>query len=212
MKRSMVGLAGLALATIIAAVVIAASAGSGEGQQTDVRGQGDSEPILADDGATLAREPDGLRFRVEVPTPEPGSYEYPTADQRPGWSTAEAHPVVQVGAPEVFTLWVVIFNDPDNCTDDACDGDDFAEGAAARGGIYQGDGRVAHGDELELSGSIRLGQTPSTGAPLDNPIGAEVHLAIASHGKAAAGDDLWMQLNNPLGNPSLWWSAFFSNE
>ncbi len=211
MKWTLAGLAGLIAAVVTAAFVVS-TAGSAEGQQTDVRGQGNSEPVLAEDGATLTRATDGLRFRIRVPTPEPGSYEYATADQLAGWSGIETHPDVQVGAPEVFTVWMVIFNDPAQCTDGSCDGDDFAEGAAARGGIYQGDGRVADGDELELSGSVRLGQTPLTGAPLDDPLGADVHLLIASHGKAATGADHWTQLNSPLGNPSLWWGAFFLPE
>lgn len=215
MKWALAGLGGLVAAAAVAVAVVVWAGDSVEGQQTDVRGQGDSEPVLAEDGATMIRSGDGLRFRLAVPTPAAGSYEYPTADQLAPWSTVELHPDVQPGGPdepEVFTMWVVVFNHPERCTDEACDGDDFAEGAAAAGGIYQGDGRVADGDELELSASIRLGQPPLTGAPLEDPLGAEAHLLVASHGKVVTGTDHWIQLNSPLGNPSLWWGAFFSGE
>ncbi len=215
MKWALAGLAGLMVAAAGAVGAIVWTAESAVGEHTNVRGQGNSEPVLAEDGATMIRSGDGLRFRVTVPTPPPGSYEYPTADQLASWSTFESHPEVQPGGPdepEVFTMWVVVFNHPERCTDDACDGDDFAEGADAAGGIYQGDGRVADGDELDLSAAIRLGQTPLTGAPLENPLGAEAHVLVASHGKAVSGADHWIQLNSPLGNPSLWWGAFFSTE
>ncbi len=207
--------AGVVVVAAAVAFAVVATAGSSDGQQSDVAGQGGSDPLLAENGATLMRARDGLRFEVRVPTPDPGSYEYPTADQVAAWSPLQDHPVVSVGAdgePEVFTIWLVAFNHPDQCTDGECGGDDFSAGAAAAGGIYQGDGRVADGPELEMTGSIRLGQEPLTGAPLENPLGAEVHLLVAPHGRALTGPEHWMQLNSPLGNPSLWWAATFSPE
>lgn len=207
-------LAGIAVVAVIAAVLAALAVrrddGNGLWQAADVEGQGNTEPALASDGARLLRRDDGLSAVVEVPTPQPGSYDYPTNDMIP--PTVESHPPVSPGAadaPEVFTLWLFAFNDGSLCTDGQCDTDDLAPDAAARGGVYQLDGRIADGDTLRLEGSIRLGQQPPNGSPLDNPHGAEVHLAIAPHGRALSGTDGWTQLNTPIGNPTLWWGARF---
>ena len=40
-------------------------------------------------------------------------------------------------------------------------------------------------------------------------MGAEIHLGVASHGKALTGGDLFRQFNGPMGNPTLWWSTSF---
>ncbi len=184
---------------------------NGDVQRSGFPGQGGVEPALATDGAELERRDDGLIARVDIPTPEPGSYEYPTGDMVSPW--AEPHPPVSPGAanaPEVFTLWLIVFNDPESCTNDQCDADDTAADAAARGGVYQVDGRVADGGSMSFVGNIRVGQQPAVGSPLDNPTGADVHLAIAPHGRALSGADGWRQLNGPVGNPTLWWTAEFS--
>lgn len=206
-------IAGIAVfAGIVALVLVLALQGEGVdgGERADIGSQdGDSEPLGAD-AAVLARAMDGIRVEVVVPTPIPGSYEYPTGDMVP--PNAEPHPPVVQGTtdePEVFTLWFFVFNHPELCTDESCDVDDLDVNAPAKGGVFQADGRIADGDVLDLVGSVRLGQTPSTGSSLENPIGAEIHVAIAPHGKALSGPDLYRQLNGALGNPSLWWAASF---
>ena len=102
------------------------------------------------------------------------------------------------------------FNQPWRCTDGECDTDDIGEGAAAQGGIYQVDGRLATDDVVAFGGTIRVGQSPDNGAPLFNPIDAEVHVAVAAHGRVLSGPDLWRQLNGAVGDPTLWWSAAFT--
>jgi len=211
MKWVLAGITGLVVILVIAVVVVVVSSdGDDVAQHADFGGQGGEGQPLAMGGAQLLRSPDGLRVQVIVPTPEPGSYEYPTGDMvGPG---VAAHPDVaegEPGEPEVFTMWVFVFNNPDLCTDDSCDTDDLEEDALARGGAFQADGRIADGDELDLVGSVRLGQIASKGSPLENPLGAEVHLAIAPHGAALTGSDLDRQLNGPIGNPTLWWGAPF---
>ncbi len=205
----------LLLLFFVVLVLPALTSESNDGVQTsDVSGQGGAEPALATDGAQLERRDDGLVVRIDVPTPEPGSYEYPTGDMVSPW--AEPHPPVSPGAanaPEVFTVWMIVFNDPTSCTDDQCDVDDTAADARARGGVYQLDGRVADEKSMSFFGNIRVGQQTETGSPLDNPNGADVHLAIAPHGRALSGTDGWRQLNGPVGNPTLWWdAAFLPNE
>ena len=203
--------AAIAGVVVIAAVVLLLVDDDGVGETADFSSQGNSDSTLAADGADLARSGDGIRVHAVIPTPTPGSYEYPSGDMVPGWSTA--HPVVVVvggpSEPEVFTMWAIVFNYPEHCTDESCDVDDLALDAPAKGGVYQADGRVADGEELEFSGAVRLGQVPATGSALENPFGAEVHLAIAPHGKMLGGSDGWRQLNGPLGNPTLWWAATF---
>jgi len=206
------------LAAIIAAAMIAAlavfgafvlSGGDDQGWETvDIGEQGQIESAMTEGGARFQRRTDGISVEVVMTTPVPGSYEYPTGDMVP--PGAATHPPITPGAeeaPEVFTLWLFAFNDPSRCTDGQCDIDDFAPGAAARGGVYQVDGRVADGDELQLGGNIRLGQQPLDGAPLDDPDNAEVHIAIAPHGRVLPNADGWRQLNSPVGNPTLWWGA-----
>lgn len=194
------------------AVILVATAGSDASVQTESLGvQGPVAEAYATDAATLERRPDGVTGRAVFPVPEPGSYEYPTGDQNPEW--ALPHPDVSVGAagePEVFTMWIVIFNYPDGCTDGECGGDDFGDEMPARGGVFQADGRIVDGDTLDMGATIRLGEFPMHGSAFENPLGAEIHFAIAPHGKALQGADLWRQLNGPLGNPALWWSAAFA--
>ena len=109
---------------------------------------------------------------------------------------------------EVFTLWAFVFNYPELCTDSACDMDDVGD-TPAKGGIFQVDGRIAAEGTLTLTGRVRLGQPASNGSTLENPLGAEIHAGIAAHGRALSGDDLWIQLNSSIGNPTLWWAATF---
>lgn len=196
----------IAVVVAIAAAAIAVAVAIDDDTRTETAAmhrQGSGEEVLVADGARLERRADGLTVTVAIPTPEPGSYEYPSSDMIAEW--AAPHPTVSPGSsedPEVFTLWVVVFNHPKQCTDGACDADDM-------GGFYQADGRIASGSELAMSGVVRLGETPLNGQTLENPLGAEVHLAIAPHGKSLEGGDLWRQLNGPVGNPSLFWGTKF---
>ena len=213
-KRSIKGLAWPALGLVVLAVAaiawFATTALSTNRETADIGAQGLNGEPVAIDGATLERARDGIGFRVVMPTPVPGSYLYPTADMMPPFGSA--HPEVSVGGPgepEAYTVWFVVFNIPGRCTDAVCNVDDIGLEAPAKGGVYQGDGRIADGEELVFEGRVRLGQEPVTGAPLEDPMGAMVHLLIAPHGKALPGADGWRQLNGPIGNPLLWWAAEF---
>ncbi len=204
----------LAAALLVAIVVVTAQLAQSDErpgwQSADIGGQGGSDPPVAADGAHLLRRPDGLMIQIELPTPSPGTYEYPTDQMVP--PGAPPHPRVSVGAsdaPEVFTVWVFVFNSPAACTDQTCDVDDLGVDTEARGGSYQLDGLVADHDTLAFTGRIRPGQPAMNGATLDAPESAEVHVAIAPHGRWLAGADGWRQLNGPIGNPTLWWAASF---
>ncbi|MEX2380755.1 MAG: hypothetical protein WD490_00075, partial [Opitutales bacterium] len=58
----------------------------------DVIGQGSHGPVVAEGGATMWRTRNGLSFKFNMPTPEPGAYEYPA-------DGAEYSP--EAGDPEV---------------------------------------------------------------------------------------------------------------
>lgn len=114
------------------------------------------------------------------------------------------------GYPEVFTLWFFGFDHPELCSDGVCDGDDLGD-TPARGSVYQLDGEIAYGKNLTMTGKVRLGQAALNGPGLANPLGAEVHVAMAPHGMALTGADLIQQLNSGVGGPPLWFGAFFAS-
>lgn len=154
-------------------------------ETADVFGQGPGGSVVAEDGATLRRTANGISVRVSMPTPEPGSYQYP--DPSP---TATD----EMGPPEAFTLWVFVFNDPE--------ADDWD-------GAFLGAGHVVAGPNLTLTGHISRNTEPFAGARLDDPEGAAVHLAVAPHG-ALDPDRLPGQIQTPSGpGPDIWWLALF---
>lgn len=213
-RRSVALIAAGAVAAIALAIGVAIALNTSDdeaGETADVNEQGQSDTPLHGDAAHLVRRADGLVAELDVPTPTPGSYEYPTADMIP--PNGAPHPPVSAGAsdaPEVFTAWMFVFNHPDRCTEGRCDLDDVGPDTDAQGGSYQVDGKIADGDRLVLAGTIRLGQDPAGGARLVEPLGAEVHLAIAPHGRALSGADGWRQLNGAVGGPDFWWAATFA--
>lgn len=196
----------LVAALVISAVITTASAADPPvvDQRTDVLGQG-GDGVYQGDGARLVRSEHSLRIKWQVPTPAPGSYRYPTADQVP--PGAPTHPEIVPGWPEVFTLWVFIWNHPELCTD-PCNFDDIGD-TPAQGGIYQADGLIAHGNKITLQGRIDVGESPGAGVALSNPTTAEVHVAMTSHGMAYSGDELARQMSIAVGTPAEWWPALF---
>ena len=154
--------------------------------------------VYAVNGASLVRQPDGLQARLSMPTPAPGSYIYSDG-------TTPGH-------PEVFTLWIFVFNNPDLCSD-PCSSDDLGVDKPARGGAYNGGGHAVSGNRLTIAGRIGVGETPFdhpiiTMAPLESPGTAEVHLAIAPHGGLDP-SKLPNEFRIPTGTPAHWWVAIF---
>lgn len=200
LRISVLAVAGLSLALALAA---SAGAGAVTTQPADVRGQGSGGPIVASNGATLQRSDSGLSAKLKMPTPEPGSYVYPGPNA--------FFPAAVPGHPEVYTLWVFVFNHPALCSQ-PCDSNDLFTAAngfpAARGGAFNGAGHIVGGPNLSLAGHVSMNETPFTGSPLLEPRSAEVHLAVAPHGNL---DPALMpqMINLPIGNPALWWVAVF---
>jgi hypothetical protein len=174
-----IGLAGLAV---------------GSPEYANVMNQGGAG-VYAANGATLVRQPDGLGASVTVPTPQPGTYNYPAGRVS--------------GHPEVFTLWAFVFNYPDLCSG-PCDMDDLGAATPAKGGVYNLGGHVASGSSLTIAGRIGVGETPfaPATAPLESPGTAEVHLAIAPHGYVEPSNRA-AEFGLPTGPSVLWWVAMF---
>ena len=180
-------------------------------QTADVVGQGPAGPVVAENGASAIRTNDSVFLAMTMPTPEPGSYDYPPAN--PFQPIAPAP-----GTPEVFTGWAFIFNEPENCAvahqcvpppPGAPAPNDFTEG---KGGAYNFAGHaVSGGGDLNLVGRISVGDVQFGGPfALENPTDAEIHLAVAPHGVLLP-ELVPDQLRTPIGSPPFWWLTQFSS-
>jgi hypothetical protein len=103
---------------------------------------------------------------------------------------------VDGAVPGVYTMWWVVWNNPQACGDDGCDAADFGTPGLnldigyAGGDVVQGDGR------LRVTRHLREGR-PLTGLPVEFGItsgdglldadSSEVHLVLRSHGPVLRG-------------------------
>jgi hypothetical protein len=121
-----------------------------------------------------------------------------------------------VPAGQAVTLWMIVFNNPENCDSTPC-----ANIAAApnefppdlfnpsvAGDFYFASGHVTSGGQTTLGGHLRVGDLRGSGRvevgidggiPLMDPFKAEVLLAVHSHGPALRGTELQRQLSSFLG-------------
>ena len=177
--------------------------------------------LLLPENAVIERSEDGISLSLKLVTPEAGSYTYP-----------EGIGQERQAQPEVFTGWAFVFNHPELCaTPHQCGPDDFND--QVKFGIYNFGGTVnqisqTSGSELQLNvatdgfvalaGGIANGQPQIAGMPpdvvtfpLENPMGAEIHAAIAPHGQLDP-TTLPGELYGPTGNPACgcWWVAIFN--
>lgn len=208
MKNSIIRCAIAAMLTLVASAPLYAQ---GVKKQTvDVVGQGPAGPVVSAGGAMLIRTKNGMTMTLDMPTPVSGSYAYPPANP--------FQPIAAVpGVPEVFTGWAFIFNKPESCTVPNHCVPGPADYASGHGAAYNFAGHATSGKgALNFAGHISVGEAPFFApppgvvfVPLENPAGAEVHLAVAPHGVLLP-DLLPQQLNTPIGNPTFWWIAVFS--
>ena len=219
----------LAAALALSVVSISAAADGGIGETADrvnnnPTASTEAQLLLAEN-AHLTRSDDGIGIEMKLITPEAGSYTYP-----------ETVPGERQAQPEVFTGWVFVFNNPELCksnpgTEFPCGGQDFNDEVKA--GAYNFSGtinqlRQISGGELQLNsfsdgyvvlnGEIGVGQEQRPPVaqqvsthPLENPMGAEVHVAIAPHGQLDI-ETIATELYSPVGNPACdcWWVATFA--
>lgn len=173
----------------------AASTGA---ETVDVLDQGGAT-IYASHGARMVRQVNGISVAVKMPTPEPRTYTYPDG-------TSPGH-------PEGFTLWMFVFNHPERCSG-SCGPDDMTNPAVGFG-VYNPAGHFSGGGILNLAGRVGVGEPAGappgvTPHPLSNPAGAEVHLAVTSHGSVDPAT-LPGELRRPTGSGACgcWWLAIF---
>jgi hypothetical protein len=141
-------------------------------------------------------------------TPEAGSYAYPVGPTGSGMA----------GHPEVYSLWVFVFFNPEECAGPICGPADLMNNSAVVAGAFNAGGHVEGGANLTLSGFVNRGSS-TFGGPNAETLGtalgmgyvladAEIHLAVAPHG----GLDpalLPSSISTPVGNPAFWWLSIF---
>lgn len=196
MRRSILSLL-LAMSVLLAGSI---PAGAAQPETADVLSQGGGG-VYAPDGARLLRQPNGIAVSVKMPTPESGSYLYPDG--------------TEPGHPEVFTLWMFVFNYPENCATPYECGLGDMRNPNVEFGVYNPAGHVASDGTLTLAGRVGVGdaaQAPPGVTPhdLSNPAGAEVHLAVTSHGGLDPAT-LPNEFRIPTGSGvcGCWWIAIF---
>lgn len=200
----------ISVAALVAATAATASANPWETE--DIFGQGPAGAVVAVDGAKINRGPTGITASVTMPTPEPGSYTYPSGP------TASGEP----GHPEAFSLWVFLFFNPEACAGGPgnCGPADLRLDEDVVAGAFNAGGHLTAGPKLTISGRVTA-NSPSFGNDLGNAetiaealalgykiADAEVHIAIAPHG-ALAPELLPAQIKTPAGGPNEWWLAIY---
>jgi hypothetical protein len=178
--------------------------------------------LLLTENASIVRSEGKVHLHLDLQTPEAGSYTYPENIKKKHQKQ-----------PEVFTGWAFVFNYPELCeTPYDCGANDFNESVKA--GVYNFGGTtnslVQHGGGdivlnagtdgfVRVTGDILSGQSQRPDLPpggttfaLENPMGAEIHAAIAPHGQFDA-KTIADELYNPTGNPGCgcWWVAVFDS-
>ena len=129
---------------------------------------------------------------------------------------------------DVFTMWWMIMNKPENCSDGVCGLDDgfmvdengdillvdsepqlnWAGRASADFAVHRADGTVVDTDgSAEFRAHLPIGDMHEmilNSSPLKDPYRAEVHLLIRTHGQMIPGQ-LASQMNTPWGGcPEGW--------
>lgn len=191
------------LSLVLVAILVLAGqvpASASPPERADVLDQGGGA-VYAPGGARLVRQPNGLAVSLTMPTPESGSYLYPDG-------TTPGH-------PEVFTLWMFVFNHPENCDVPFECGPGDMTNPDVKFGVYNPAGHVSGGGALTLAGRVGVGHEAAappgiTPHNLSNPGGAEVHLAVTSHGGLDPAT-LPNEFRIPTGSGACgcWWLALF---
>ena len=108
-----------------------------------------------------------------------------------------------------MTMWIIFFNYPQHCKVKwMCNPDDDGGNPLVGFDFHYAAGHVVNGNKTTLSGHLQLGETSTSGladafgAPpvaLLNPFGAQVALAVHSHGPAQTGQTLKEQMSSFTG-------------
>lgn len=113
-------------------------------------------------------------------------------------------------ANQAVTMWFIVVNNPAACNATPCSIEDLLFNEAAQGDFLFGAGKITGGSGVgHFGGSLRVGDVSGSGfieigmperaVGLLDPRGAEVHLALHSHGPALTGQALKSQISSFLG-------------
>lgn len=111
---------------------------------------------------------------------------------------------------QAITMWFIVVNNPEACNSSPCSIEDVLFNEAAQGDFLIGAGNVIGGSGVgNFGGSLKVGDSSGSGFAeigmperaigLLNPRGAEVHLALHSHGPALSGQTLKSQISSFTG-------------
>lgn len=110
---------------------------------------------------------------------------------------------------QAFTMWIIVFNNPELCASTPCGAPDLFD-PAVQGDFLFGGGHVVGGSgKGTFAGQISLGDISGTGfneigfpelaVGLLDPYGAEVHIVLHSHGPRQTGTTLKQQISSFTG-------------
>lgn len=109
---------------------------------------------------------------------------------------------------QAVTMWFIVLNNPSACNATPCSVEDVLFNEAAQGDFLFGAGHVVGASgRANFGGSLKVGDASGSGKTeiglsavgLQDPRGAEVHLALHSHGPASTGQTLKEQIGSFLG-------------
>lgn len=122
-------------------------------------------------------------------------------------------------AGHVVTLWIMFFDNPEAClVPGACNPIDDIGRPGVRFDFHYAGGHIVNGRKTTISGHLQVGETSTSGwaelveigaappffvTPLTNPSGAQVTLALHSHGPAQTGQTRVEQMSSYLGGCNL---------
>jgi len=119
-----------------------------------------------------------------------------------------------LAAGHAVTLWIMFFDNPEACQNDICDPAVDIGMPGVRFDFHYAGGHIVNGKKTTLTGHLQTGETSTSGwaelaaiggappffiTPLTNPEGAQVILALHSHGPAQTGQTLKEQMSSYLG-------------
>ena len=118
-------------------------------------------------------------------------------------------------AGHAVTLWIMFFDNPEAClVPGFCNPDNDIGRPGVRFDFHYAGGHIVNGKKTTITGHLRTGETSTSGwaelaaigaappffvTPLTNPSGAQVILALHSHGPAQTGKVLADQMSSYLG-------------
>jgi hypothetical protein len=114
-------------------------------------------------------------------------------------------------------MWFIVINNPEECNSTPCSVADVLFNQQAQGDFLFGAGHVIGASgQANFGGSLKVGDVSGSGKAeiglpavgLLDPRGAEVHLALHSHGPALTGQMLQYQISSFLGGCEV----FLGNE